>query len=123
MIVMKYEGQNQITLYLLRYKLHDRLHPELSWMLVIYYLPFCAVAGLFLHPPLVYSEFLKRNEDALLICVVGGRQTPTTACYFIFTEHLQWRKQPYNFNIIIGGKTQGNRGAVHLVTENLEFAS
>jgi hypothetical protein len=44
-----------------------------------------------LHPPLVYSEFLKRNEDALLICVVGGRQTPTTACYFIFIEYIQWR--------------------------------
>jgi hypothetical protein len=36
-----------------------------------------------LHPPLGYSEFLKRNEDALFIRVVGGEQTPTPACYFI----------------------------------------
>jgi hypothetical protein len=26
-----------------------------------------------LHPPLVYGEFLKRNDDALVIRVVGGR--------------------------------------------------
>jgi hypothetical protein len=43
-----------------------------------------AVAGVFFHPPLVYSEFLKRNDDALFIRVVGGGQTTTTACYFIF---------------------------------------
>jgi hypothetical protein len=42
-------------------------------------------------PPMNYSEFLQRNDDALLIHVVGGGQTPTTACCFIFTEHPQWR--------------------------------
>jgi hypothetical protein len=39
-----------------------------------------AVAGVFFHPPLSYSEFLKRNEEALFIRVVGGGQKPTTAC-------------------------------------------
>jgi hypothetical protein len=47
-----------------------------------------------LHPPLVYNEFLKRN-DALLIRVVGEGETPTTACYFIFIEHLQWWKPSF----------------------------
>jgi hypothetical protein len=88
-----------------------------------------------LHPPLVYSEFLKRNDDALLIRVVGAGQTPTTACYLFFMEHLQWRNNhpafnyfitdtntggrpnitTYNFNIIIVGKTQDNRVQVCLV--------
>jgi hypothetical protein len=35
--------------------------------------------GVFFHPPMNYSEFLKRNEDTLLIRVVGGEQTPPTA--------------------------------------------
>jgi hypothetical protein len=39
----------------------------------------------FFHPSLIYSEFLKRNEDALFIRVVGERQTPTT-CYFILSN-------------------------------------
>jgi hypothetical protein len=39
-----------------------------------------------LHLPLAYSEFLKRNDDALLIRVVGGGQTPTSACYFILSN-------------------------------------
>jgi hypothetical protein len=38
------------------------------------------MAGVFFHPPLVYSEFLKRNEDTLLIRVFGGEETPTKAC-------------------------------------------
>jgi hypothetical protein len=44
-----------------------------------------------LHPPMVYSEFLKRNEDALLIHVVGGEQTPTTACCFILSNTCNGR--------------------------------
>jgi hypothetical protein len=54
-----------------------------------------------LHPPMNYSEFLKRNEDALFIRVVGGGQTPTTACYFIFTEHLQWRRTNTNHGVLL----------------------
>jgi hypothetical protein len=43
----------------------------------LYQTIFYAVAGVlslskYLHPPLIYSEFLKRNEEALFIHVVGG---------------------------------------------------
>jgi hypothetical protein len=37
-----------------------------------------------LHPPLSYSEFLKRNDDALLIHVVdGGKHQPRRVTLFL----------------------------------------
>jgi hypothetical protein len=48
------------------------------------------VAGVFFHPPLLYSEFLKRNEDTLLIHVVGEEHQPRRITLF-FIEHLQGR--------------------------------
>jgi hypothetical protein len=47
---------------------------------------FYTMADVFFHPPMSYSEFLKRKDEALFIRVVGGEQTPTTACYFILSN-------------------------------------
>jgi hypothetical protein len=65
-----------------------------------------AMVSVFFRPPLVYREFLKRNDVALFIRVVGGGHTSTgvlfyrtpakaekhqtAACYF--TEHPPRRK-------------------------------
>jgi hypothetical protein len=62
--------------------------------------PSYAVAGVSIHPPPDYNGILKRNEDALLIRVVGGGHTSTSSVpnhgvllYFYRTPAMaEWRK-------------------------------
>jgi hypothetical protein len=47
------------------------------------------------------AEFLKRNEDALSIRVVGEEQTPTTACVTLFLSNTCYGGTNTNHGVLL----------------------